>query len=233
MGENALDPGARRVGIGRPAVLARVSDARLELALPAFVLAIAAAHLARVLALGVGPDTWLAILGGHQIVAHGLPAHESLTLLGHGRPWVDQQWLSELIVYGGYSLGGLAVLKFANAALLLLALALTLAVALRRSRSAVTVAGVGLLCEVVLFDRDTIRAETLAQLLYVALLALVLADARRPSRRILWTIPLLVVWTNVHGSVVVGVVIVTGVALLEIRRGMYRRGGVLLLAAPL
>lgn len=233
MGEIALDPGAPRVGEGKKAVRTRVSDGRLELALPAFVLAVAAAHLARVLALGVGPDTWLAILGGHQIVAHGLPSHESLTLLGHGRPWVDQQWFGELIAYGGYSLGGLAVLKLGNAALLLLALGLTLAVALRRSRSAVAVAGVGLLGELVLFDRATIRAETLAQLLYVALLALVLADARRPSRRILWTIPLLVVWANVHGSVVVGVAIVTCVGLLEIRRGAYRRGVVLLLASPL
>src|SRR3954451_2641680 len=39
-------------------------------------------------------DGWLAILGGREIVAHGLPSHDALTIWTHGREWVDQQWLA-------------------------------------------------------------------------------------------------------------------------------------------
>src|SRR5205085_2842874 len=37
-----------------------------------------------------------------------------------------------------------------------------------------------------------------------ATLWLLLDDARRPSRRVFWTLPLLVLWANVHGSVLLG-----------------------------
>ncbi|MEO9175181.1 MAG: hypothetical protein ABI317_06665, partial [Gaiellales bacterium] len=210
-----------------------LSRARLELALPAFVIAVAVAHLARQQGLAVGPDTWLDILGGHQIVGHGLPRHDTLTVLAHGHPWVDQQWLAQLVVYGGYTLGGLGLLKLANAALLLGALTIALAVGLRRCGSAVAVSGVALLGEIVLFDRSLIRAETIAQLLYVVLLAVVFAEARRPSRRIMLLFPILLIWANVHGTVVLGAAIVAGAGLIDMRRGEVRRGAALLVGAAL
>src|SRR6266511_5343690 len=35
-------------------------------------------------------DGWLVILGGREIVAHGLPSHDTLAIWTHGRVWVDQ-----------------------------------------------------------------------------------------------------------------------------------------------
>src|SRR6266571_5792002 len=39
----------------------------------------------------VTADSWLNVLGGREIVQHGLPHHDQLAIVSHGRPWVDQQ----------------------------------------------------------------------------------------------------------------------------------------------
>ena len=63
----------------------------------------------------MSPDGWYAFLGGDLIVHHGLPSHDTLTVWGHGRRWVDQQWLAQLAYYGLYALGGLRLALLANA----------------------------------------------------------------------------------------------------------------------
>src|SRR5690348_12278590 len=39
-------------------------------------------------------DTWLGLVTGREVWQSGIPHHEPLTSLAHGRDWVDQQWLS-------------------------------------------------------------------------------------------------------------------------------------------
>src|SRR5436305_14002953 len=41
-------------------------------------------------------DTWMGLTFGREIVQHGLPTHDVLTVWAHGRTWVDQQWLGQL-----------------------------------------------------------------------------------------------------------------------------------------
>jgi hypothetical protein len=53
-----------------------------------------------------------------------------------------------------------------------------------------------------------LRPQTLVLPLFVALVWLLVKDARAPSRRVFWTIPLLVLWANLHGSVTLGVLLV-------------------------
>ena len=52
-------------------------------------------------------DSWLTILGGREIVQHGLPSHDTLAIWTQGREWVDQQWLAQLLFYGLYAFGGI------------------------------------------------------------------------------------------------------------------------------
>src|SRR5439155_6246779 len=75
------------------------------------------------------------------------------------------------------------------------------------------------------------RTQSLALPLFVAVYALVAADARRPSRWIYAAIPLLVLWANVHGSASLGAGLVLLHGLLELARRR-PRGLVLVLAAP-
>ena len=53
-----------------------------------------------------------------------------------------------------------------------------------------------------------IRAQIWTYVLFALLLALLLGDGRRPSRRVFLVFPLLVLWANLHGSVVVGAALV-------------------------
>src|SRR5947209_7206311 len=55
-------------------------------------------------------DSWLALVGGREVWQSGLPHHETLTALAQGAPWIDQQWLSQLVSYAIYLAGGLALL---------------------------------------------------------------------------------------------------------------------------
>jgi hypothetical protein len=151
----------------------------------------------------LSPDGWYAFLGGDVIVHHGLPSHDTLTVWGHGRRWVDQQWLAQLAYYGLYALGGLRLALLANAAIV--AGSFVAAVRLARFRNVyVAVAGVIALG----LSSAALRPQTLALPLFVALAWLLVEDARAPSRRVFWAIPLLLLWANLHGTVTLGVLLV-------------------------
>src|SRR5262249_62267414 len=62
------------------------------------VLVLAVVGVLRVsfLAGGIGPDTWYTLVGGRVISRSGLPHSDTLTVLTHGREWVDEQWLAHL-----------------------------------------------------------------------------------------------------------------------------------------
>jgi hypothetical protein len=75
-----------------------------------------------------------------------------------------------------------------------------------------------------------LRAQTFALPLAVALVWLLAEDARRPSRRVLLALPLLVLWANLHGSVLLAAGVVGLAGLLA---AWHRRPEALvLLAAP-
>src|SRR5215510_9278971 len=61
-------------------------------------------------------DSWLNLATGREVVQHGLPKHDELTVYGMGGTWTDQQWLAQVFMYGVYSLGGFALLSIATSA---------------------------------------------------------------------------------------------------------------------
>jgi hypothetical protein len=66
------------------------------------------------------------------------------------------------------------------------------------------------------------RPQSFAYVLFVGVLWLLLDDLRMPSRRVFLVLPLLVVWANLHGSVIVGAALVSGYALLEVFGSLWR-----------
>lgn len=151
----------------------------------------------------MSPDGWYAFLGGDVISHHGLPSHDTLTVWGHGRRWVDQQWLAQLIYYGLYALGGLRLALLVNAAIVVGAF--VGAVRLARARN-LYVAFLGAIA--LGLSSSALRPQTLVLPLFVAVSWLLVEDTRAPSRRVFWTIPLLVLWANLHGTVTLGVLLV-------------------------
>jgi hypothetical protein len=150
-------------------------------------------------------DSWLVILGGKEIVQHGLPTHDALTIWGHGRDWVDQQWLGQLVFYGLYALGGVKLFLFGHSLAVAFAFVAAIAAARWRGGSVRSVCWIALPAVYILsWASWNARAQTLALPLFVAVVWLLIRDGRSESRRIFLVFPLLMVWGNVHGSAVAG-----------------------------
>ncbi len=154
-------------------------------------------------------DSWYAVLGGHEIVHHGLPAGDALTIWTHGQQWVDQQWLGQLFFYGLYAGGGIKLALFGHAAAASAAFALAIVFARRHGGSVRTICWLAVpTISLIIWGSWNARAQSLAFVLFVGLVWLLVADARAQSRRVLLVFPILVLWANVHGSAVTGALLV-------------------------
>jgi hypothetical protein len=168
-------------------------------------------------------DGWMALLSG-RVVAHGLPSHDTLTIWAHGRRWVDQQWLAQLILYELERLGGLRLVLLFHAGLVTLGLAGAAALARRMGGSARSATWVALPVLVAFWPGAAImRPQSFAYALFVGVLWLVLDDLRQHSWRVYFVLPLLVLWANLHGSVLVGSALVSGYALVEIAESLWQK----------
>ena len=189
----------------------------------AFPIAAAALYAIALLLLIPGElvqDSWATLVAGKLIAANGLPHHETLTVMAHGVRWVDQQWLAQLTFYELFRVGGYRLILLVHAALVASAFGLAVVVARRRGASPRAVFVVALLCFFVAPWGWQLRAQSFAPLLFVAVLGLLVADGQARSRRVLLTLPLLALWANLHGSVVLGATLVAlyGLILLLGRR---------------
>jgi hypothetical protein len=171
----------------------------------------------------VASDSWYSLLGG-RIVAHsGLPHTDTLTVMTLGLSWVDQQWLAHLGLYALWSAGGWRLTGVVAILLYLAAFTVTATAARRRGASDRSVAIILAFGYLTGLANTVIRAQIWTYLVFALLLALLLADARRPSRRVFLVFPLLVLWANLHGSVVVGAALVSLSGLTLIVTGVRTR----------
>jgi hypothetical protein len=170
---------------------------------------------------GFAADSWLTLLGGRELIAHGLPHHDSLAIFSHGHAWIDQQWLAQLFYYGLYKVGGLTLVSRANVLLFASAVGVGFVAARRRGASPSRV----LVCALpaLLLTARFVRAEVPAQLLFMLVLFLLIAESRRPSRRVLLAFPLVILWGNVHGSAVLAAAMVSLLGVVEVSRAMQAR----------
>jgi hypothetical protein len=154
--------------------------------------------------LAVTPDAWYTLLGGRIVSRSWLPHHEVLTILGHGRVWVDQQWLAHVMLYGLWAAGRWPLALTALAAMSVTAFGLAAATARILGATARSTALLLLPCFLVGFVNTSFRAQTLTYILFALILLLLLRDEARPGREVFLVFPLLVLWANMHGSVVLG-----------------------------
>jgi hypothetical protein len=154
-------------------------------------------------------DSWLTIVGGREIVQHGLPTHDALAIWTQGREWVDQQWLAQLLFYGLYALGGIKLALFAHMVSAAGAFILAVVVSRRRGASTRSVCWIAVPTYFLLtWGSWNARAQSFAVLFFVLLVALLISDARSPSRRVFLVVPLLILWANIHGTAVTGALLV-------------------------
>jgi hypothetical protein len=207
----------RRVGLGAlPEVCSRSG---VDVLLAVAVIALAVALLA-FLPTAFNVDSWLGLVAGREIWQSGLPHQEVLTSMSHGVSWIDQQWLSQLAMYGLDRLGGLGLVGVANTVLFTGAVAGAVVGARKLGAPPRAVLLSFLLCAGLIVYSHEVRTQEFAMPLFVAVAYLLASDSRAPSRRVYWCLPILVLWGNLHGSVTLGALLVAlrGVTLAWERR---------------
>lgn len=83
------------------------------------------------------------------------------------------------------------------------------------------------------------RGQLFSLVLFPVVIMLLRAESRRPSRRIWWVVPLLALWSNLHGAVLLGLLVLLVYLVLERGRrepllaiAVAAAGGLALLATP-
>src|SRR6185503_17860342 len=124
----------------------------------------------------------------------------------YGRAWVAHEWLSEAIFYVIYSRLGFNVLIVVFALLT----ALAFWIAFKRSSSNPLIGGtVALIGVWAILPNVGVRPRIFTLLLSSIYLALLGRYVRRvEGREIWWLVPLMVLWVNVHGGFLMGLVLI-------------------------
>lgn len=170
-----------------------------RLTFPQALVALAGLSLAAVACLSpVHNDTWWHLAYGREMAAIGGFAQvDRFSHTGYGRPFPNHQWLSERIFYALHVVGGLPLLTAFCAALLTGGWVLCW----RLSR--------GALSDRLLVMAGAVAASTMVwsirpQAFTVALLPLTLTLLSRHSLG--WVPPVILLWSNLHGGVLLGMV---------------------------
>jgi hypothetical protein len=177
----------------------------------------------------IGADArWLAALG-REIVDRGSIPSGVPYAAAPSVDWVNVPVLGELIFHGLQTLGGdrgllLAQLVAGTAALAFLAVDMR---ALRAPDGASAVVLV-----TVFFAAAPsfiiVRAQLFSLVLFCVVLLLLRSEARAPSRRVWLLVPLVILWANLHGAVLVGLSVAAAYLVLQrFRQEPIVAGGVL------
>lgn len=165
-------------------------------------------------------DLYLQLASGRFISAHGLSAVDPFQTIAHGDPWLNQQWLTELISYQVVRWIGVTGLTVAYAGLLAAPLGLLLWLCRRKGIAMMTALAI-LYCPglwVIVHPRAA-GFSVLAFSLLVAILTLTWLKQMPPqppgNARWRWAVPatlaVFAIWANLHGGFVAGLLLI-GVA---------------------
>jgi len=161
-------------------------------------------------------DLFWQLRTGHEIVAtHVIPHadHYSWTRLGH--PWVVHEWAAFVLFWLGYaSTGGYAGVWVLQTVVVVFTCTLLYAALYRQTRAPLTAFVLCIWAAIVAAPYFQPRPH-LFTYLFLTIFLLVLQAARRHTARLgaLWlSVPLCVVWANLHAGVIVAVVILALVA---------------------
>src|SRR3954452_19126724 len=160
-------------------------------------------------------DLTYLIRAGDEIFTTGrIPNVDTWTFTAARRPWVDQQWGTEVIFATVYRLGGWTGLVLLRAVLVGIIFGCVYAICRRRGGLSPRTAG---LLTLITFSIAAValglRAQALGMTFFAVLLLIV--TERRAHPRLLWVIPpVVLVWANIHGSFFLAPVVL-GLAWLE------------------
>ena len=163
-------------------------------------------------------DSFYALYTGRAVAHSGPPQHELFTTAGV-RTWVDQQWLAQWLFYETDRLAGYAAVVFLCVAAVAVA-GVLLARLMARHGGSLATPWASAAVVAVIVTTPIARTQTLAYPLFIGLLWVLTDSIRepgwRPSRLV--SLPLLLLWANLHGSVLLGAALAAACFALEAAR---------------
>ena len=178
----------------------------------------------------VSGDTWFCLFYGRDILERGLPHTNDVTVIASGAWWIDAQWLAHVGWNRLFSFGGFELCMVLEAFFEGLGVAIAAAAARKTGASSMRIA-MGVLFGLCLLPTYSVmRAQTFIWPLLGCTFWLVVDELSTsrpdaPRNRRLWLgVPMLVLWTNLHGSAILGAGLLGLAALITlIRRRRERR----------
>jgi hypothetical protein len=153
------------------------------------------------------PDFWFHLKTGEYIVTDRVvPRVDLFSFTNPGRAWVAHEWLSETLFYAIYSLLGLNGLIIIFAIIAVVALWIVF----RPTNVHPFIGGLAFLLSVwAVVPTIGVRPRVFTLLLAAIYLALLCGYARSgKARTIVWLVPLMIVWVNLHAGFLIGLVLI-------------------------
>jgi len=167
------------------------------------------------------PDFGWHLKTGQLILERGVPKVDWYTYTMPHFPWIDHEWLTDVIIYKIYSLFGYQILLLAFLTIFTLAFV----VLTKRARFFYYLLPV-VLGYLALLGFLGIRPQLLTVFFFAGLLVILERFLQNPYTRLVYICPIIfLVWTNLHGGFVIGLVLIFLLLLLEIfkKTKMFRK----------
>jgi hypothetical protein len=159
------------------------------------------------------PDTFWHIATGRWILAErAFPRHDIFSHTVAGQPWVNMEWLAQVILswtYEGFGWRGLILLCGLVIALTFVVLYALLARELR----ATVALGAAAISFLFASNHFLARPHLLTFPIIVVWTAFLARASEEDGRPSLWLLPLMVLWANLHGGFTLGLVLAAGFGL--------------------
>lgn len=155
-------------------------------------------------------DTWWHLRLGQDILTHGIVFYDTLSFTAVARPFVDHQWLGNVLFYGAWRLLGPLGIPLLGTLLSIVTVGIIWAALNRMTANTVipwiVVPGA---CIVLFATPYLTRPAVFGEVLLAGLVALLLAARDRPRRIYVVVVPaLFLLWANLHLSWTVGLLVV-------------------------
>jgi hypothetical protein len=153
-------------------------------------------------------DFWHHLARGQAITERGALVDSDLyTFTVPDKPFQDANWLSQVLYYRLFSLGGLDLVQFVNSLTLAAVMGLVIAMSWRKSGSALISGALGVFAFLGMWQLLIIRPQTFSLLLFVLVFAALEGAIRRP-RWLLLPPVFMALWANMHGGFPIGLILV-------------------------
>jgi hypothetical protein len=161
----------------------------------------------------IDPDTmWQITVGQWILDHHAVPETDVYSFTMYGQPWVSTQWLAQVVYAKAYALAGWSgpVVLAATASAVTFALLTKFLTRNLSERAALVFVAAALALTV---PHLLARPHVLALPVMVAWIGGLIAAADRRGAPSFWLLPLMVLWANLHGGFVFGLVMIAPIAL--------------------